>query len=84
MLLIKPMIWIPMTLIVMNLTQPRLLSWRIFPGMASDALTETETEITSDSNIIPYSQYLSETQQATVQNSNSSAQQGSALIFIYV
>ncbi|GKD24560.1 hypothetical protein Tco_1230774, partial [Tanacetum coccineum] len=35
----------------------------------SDALTEsndvsqTETEITSDSNIIPYSQYLSETQQ---------------------
>ncbi|GKB45016.1 hypothetical protein Tco_0889958, partial [Tanacetum coccineum] len=32
----------------------------------SDALTETETEITSDSNIIPYSQYLSETQQETV------------------
>ncbi|GJT36468.1 integrase, catalytic region, zinc finger, CCHC-type containing protein [Tanacetum coccineum] len=30
---------------------------------------------TSDSNIIPYSQYLSETQQGTVQNSNSSAQQ---------
>ncbi|GJS17127.1 hypothetical protein Tco_0411599, partial [Tanacetum coccineum] len=29
----------------------------------SDALTETETDITSDSNIIPYSQYLSETQQ---------------------
>ncbi|GKG36375.1 hypothetical protein Tco_0444053, partial [Tanacetum coccineum] len=27
----------------------------------------------SDSNIIPYSQYLSETQQETVQNSNSSA-----------
>ncbi|GJW21515.1 hypothetical protein Tco_0032137 [Tanacetum coccineum] len=32
----------------------------------SNALTETETEITSDSNIIPHSQYLSETQQATV------------------
>ncbi|GJY45277.1 hypothetical protein Tco_0434340 [Tanacetum coccineum] len=29
----------------------------------------------SDSNIIPYSQYLSETQQETVQNSNSSAHQ---------
>ncbi|GJS37532.1 hypothetical protein Tco_0535914 [Tanacetum coccineum] len=28
-------------------------------------------DITSDSNIIPYSQYLSETQQETVQNSNS-------------
>ncbi|GKF00851.1 hypothetical protein Tco_0027774, partial [Tanacetum coccineum] len=33
----------------------------------SDALTETETKITSDSNIIPYSQ------QETVQHSNSSA-----------
>ncbi|GJU68368.1 hypothetical protein Tco_1254627 [Tanacetum coccineum] len=38
----------------------------------SDALTESndvsqsETEITSDSNIIPYSQYLSEAQQETV------------------
>ncbi|GJW05485.1 hypothetical protein Tco_1564341 [Tanacetum coccineum] len=31
-----------------------------------DAITETEPEITSDSNIIPYSQYLSETQQETV------------------
>ncbi|GKC34436.1 hypothetical protein Tco_1046820, partial [Tanacetum coccineum] len=34
----------------------------------SDALTESETEITSDNNIIPYSQYLSEAQQETVQN----------------
>ncbi|GKA94312.1 retrovirus-related pol polyprotein from transposon TNT 1-94, partial [Tanacetum coccineum] len=32
----------------------------------SDALIETETEITSDSNIISYSQYLSEAQQETV------------------
>ncbi|GKC06114.1 hypothetical protein Tco_0997724 [Tanacetum coccineum] len=32
----------------------------------SDALTEIETEITSDSNIIHYSQYLSETQQETI------------------
>ncbi|GJX22369.1 hypothetical protein Tco_0226814 [Tanacetum coccineum] len=39
------------------------------------ALTESETDIISDSNIIPYSQYLSETQQETVQNSNSYAQQ---------
>ncbi|GJU65879.1 retrovirus-related pol polyprotein from transposon TNT 1-94 [Tanacetum coccineum] len=35
---------------------------------------QTATEITSDSNIIPYSQFLSKTQQETVQNSNSSAQ----------
>ncbi|GJS87947.1 hypothetical protein Tco_0770583 [Tanacetum coccineum] len=34
MLLIKLMIWMPMTLIVMNSTQPRLLLWRICPGMA--------------------------------------------------
>ncbi|GJT28224.1 hypothetical protein Tco_0908499 [Tanacetum coccineum] len=43
-----------------------LLSWRIFPGMAHDALTKSETCITSDSNIIPYYQYLSEAQQETV------------------
>ncbi|GKC49909.1 integrase, catalytic region, zinc finger, CCHC-type containing protein, partial [Tanacetum coccineum] len=45
----------------------------------SDALTESsvmnhsETGITSDSNIIPYSQYVKESRQAAVQNSNSSA-----------
>ncbi|GJR99934.1 hypothetical protein Tco_0316443 [Tanacetum coccineum] len=49
----------------------------------SDALTETETEITSDSNIIPYSQYLSETQQETVQNSNSSAQQDVLILSMF-
>ncbi|GJY58072.1 hypothetical protein Tco_0457964, partial [Tanacetum coccineum] len=41
----------------------------------SNDVSQTETDITSDSNIIPYSQYLSEAQQETVQNSNSSAQQ---------
>ncbi|GKC63752.1 hypothetical protein Tco_1096350 [Tanacetum coccineum] len=35
----------------------------------------TDTEITSDSNIIPYSQYLQETQQANVQDTNLQAQQ---------
>ncbi|GJR10485.1 retrovirus-related pol polyprotein from transposon TNT 1-94 [Tanacetum coccineum] len=49
----------------------------------SDALIETETEITSDSNIIPYSQYLSETQQETVQNSNSSAQQDVLILSMF-
>ncbi|GJT78972.1 ribonuclease H-like domain-containing protein [Tanacetum coccineum] len=42
-----------------------------------------KTDITSDSNIIPYSQYLSETQQETVQNSNSSAQQDVLILSIY-
>ncbi|GJV36731.1 hypothetical protein Tco_1409208 [Tanacetum coccineum] len=34
MLIIKPMIWMPMTSDCDELTQPRLLSWRIFQGMA--------------------------------------------------
>ncbi|GJU22706.1 hypothetical protein Tco_1156048 [Tanacetum coccineum] len=37
----------------------------------SNDVSQSETEITSDSNIIPYSQYLSEAQQETVQNPNS-------------
>ncbi|GJS56072.1 retrovirus-related pol polyprotein from transposon TNT 1-94, partial [Tanacetum coccineum] len=49
----------------------------------SDALTESETEITSDSNIIPYSQYLSEAQQETVQNPNSSAQQDVLILSMF-
>ncbi|GJV73761.1 hypothetical protein Tco_1493756 [Tanacetum coccineum] len=41
----------------------------------SSVVNHSETEITSDSNIIPYSQYVTESQQTTIQNSNSSAQQ---------
>ncbi|GJZ52214.1 retrovirus-related pol polyprotein from transposon TNT 1-94 [Tanacetum coccineum] len=48
----------------------------------SNDVDQSETEITSDSNIIPYSQYLSETQQETVQNSNSSAQQDALILSI--
>nr|GEX71665.1 hypothetical protein [Tanacetum cinerariifolium] len=44
----------------------------------SDVLAETE--ITSDSNIIPYSHYVKETQQAAVQNSCSSAQQDELIL----
>ncbi|GJZ19652.1 retrovirus-related pol polyprotein from transposon TNT 1-94 [Tanacetum coccineum] len=36
----------------------------------------------SDSNIIPYSQYVIESQQATVQNSNSSAQQDALILSV--
>ncbi|GJU61968.1 hypothetical protein Tco_1243803 [Tanacetum coccineum] len=49
----------------------------------SNDLSQTETEITSDSNIILYSQYLSETQQETVQNSNSSAQQDVLILYMF-
>ncbi|GJU22614.1 retrovirus-related pol polyprotein from transposon TNT 1-94 [Tanacetum coccineum] len=46
----------------------------------SNVVNHSETEITSDSNIIPYSQYVIESQQATVQNSNSSAQQDALIL----
>ncbi|GJT28715.1 hypothetical protein Tco_0908990 [Tanacetum coccineum] len=49
----------------------------------SNDVSQTKTEITSDSNIIPYSQYLSETQQETVQNSNSSAQQDVLILSMF-
>ncbi|GJR78994.1 hypothetical protein Tco_0149779 [Tanacetum coccineum] len=41
----------------------------------SNVVTHSKTKITSDSNIIPYSQYVIELQQVAVQNSNSSTQQ---------
>ncbi|GKA43771.1 hypothetical protein Tco_0736495, partial [Tanacetum coccineum] len=49
----------------------------------SNDVSQTETGITSDSNIIPYSQYLSETQQETVQNFNSSAQQDVLILSMF-
>ncbi|GKD24726.1 hypothetical protein Tco_1230940 [Tanacetum coccineum] len=48
----------------------------------SNVVNHSETEITSDSNIIPYSQYVIESQQAAVQNSNSSAQQDALLLSV--
>ncbi|GJT81612.1 retrovirus-related pol polyprotein from transposon TNT 1-94 [Tanacetum coccineum] len=42
----------------------------------------TDNEISSDSNIIPYSQYLQETQQTTVQDSNLQAQQDSMILSV--
>ncbi|GJT25081.1 retrovirus-related pol polyprotein from transposon TNT 1-94 [Tanacetum coccineum] len=49
----------------------------------SNDASQSETEITSDSNIIPYSQYLSEAQQETVQNPNSSAQQDVLILSMF-
>ncbi|GKE40388.1 hypothetical protein Tco_1463793 [Tanacetum coccineum] len=48
----------------------------------SNVVNHSETEITSDSNIIPYSQYVSESQQATVHNSNTSAQQDALILSV--
>ncbi|GKA48765.1 hypothetical protein Tco_0741723 [Tanacetum coccineum] len=48
----------------------------------SNVVNHSETEITSDSNIIPYSQYLIESQQLAIQNSNSSAQQDALILSV--
>ncbi|GJW10843.1 hypothetical protein Tco_1576670 [Tanacetum coccineum] len=45
-----------------------------------NVVNHSETEITSDSNIIPYSQYVTESQQESVQNSNSSVQQDALIL----
>ncbi|GJZ86560.1 hypothetical protein Tco_0658170 [Tanacetum coccineum] len=48
----------------------------------SNVVNHSETKITSDSNIIPYSQYVIESQQVTVQNSNSSAEQDDLILSV--
>ncbi|GJY85210.1 integrase, catalytic region, zinc finger, CCHC-type containing protein [Tanacetum coccineum] len=48
----------------------------------SNVVNHSETKITSDSNIITYSQYLIESQQVAVQNSNSSAQQDDLILYV--
>ncbi|GJR72450.1 retrovirus-related pol polyprotein from transposon TNT 1-94 [Tanacetum coccineum] len=48
----------------------------------SNVVNYSETKITSDRNIIPYSQYVTESQQAAVRNSNSSAQQDALILSV--
>nr|GEX37741.1 integrase, catalytic region, zinc finger, CCHC-type, peptidase aspartic, catalytic [Tanacetum cinerariifolium] len=48
----------------------------------SNIMYHSETEIASDSNIIPYSQYMSESQYAAVQNSNFPTQQDALYLFM--
>nr|GEV01371.1 hypothetical protein [Tanacetum cinerariifolium] len=48
----------------------------------SNIMNQSETKITSDSNIIPYSQYVSESQYVVVQNSNFSAQQDELILSV--
>ncbi|GKC33328.1 hypothetical protein Tco_1040622 [Tanacetum coccineum] len=48
----------------------------------SNVMNHSETKITSDSNIIPYSQYVIESQQAAIQNSNSSTQQDALILYV--
>ncbi|GJT12069.1 retrovirus-related pol polyprotein from transposon TNT 1-94 [Tanacetum coccineum] len=46
----------------------------------SNVVNHSETKITSDSNIIPYSQYVTESQHVVVQNSNSFVQQDALIL----
>nr|GEU47408.1 hypothetical protein [Tanacetum cinerariifolium] len=46
----------------------------------SNVVNQSKTEITGDSNIIPYSQYVIESQQAAVQNSKTSIQQDALIL----
>ncbi|GJY77420.1 hypothetical protein Tco_0482536 [Tanacetum coccineum] len=48
----------------------------------SSVVNNSNSEITNDSNIIPYSQYMKESQQVAVQNSNSSAQQDALILSV--
>nr|GEX62591.1 hypothetical protein [Tanacetum cinerariifolium] len=48
----------------------------------SNILNQSETEITSDSNIISYSQYMKESQYTTVQNSSLHAQQDDLILSV--
>nr|GEV10180.1 hypothetical protein [Tanacetum cinerariifolium] len=48
----------------------------------SNILNHSETEITRDSNIISYSQYMNESQYITVQNSSSPAQQDDLILSV--
>ncbi|GJS29253.1 retrovirus-related pol polyprotein from transposon TNT 1-94 [Tanacetum coccineum] len=49
----------------------------------SQFVEHLENKIHGDSNIIPYSQYLIETQNAAVQDTNSSAQQDAIILFMF-
>nr|GEY24584.1 hypothetical protein [Tanacetum cinerariifolium] len=46
----------------------------------SSVVNHSNTEITSDNDIIPYSQYMTESQQTDIQNSNSFAQQDALIL----
>nr|GEX13346.1 integrase, catalytic region, zinc finger, CCHC-type, peptidase aspartic, catalytic [Tanacetum cinerariifolium] len=48
----------------------------------SNIKNQSDTEITSDSNIILYSQYMNESQNATVQNSSFPAQQDDLILYV--
>ncbi|GKE82599.1 hypothetical protein Tco_1552599, partial [Tanacetum coccineum] len=68
-----------------DLSSAQAVLWPTFPTMdfkQSPVMDFIDNKISNDSNIIPYSQYLQETQQATVQDTNLQAQQDSMILSV--
>ncbi|GKF31286.1 hypothetical protein Tco_0101084, partial [Tanacetum coccineum] len=85
MLLSRLRISILMILIVMISRLHKRFLWPTFPTMDFEQLLVmdfTNNKISSDSNIIQYSQYLQETQLATVQDTNLQEQQDSMILSV--
>ncbi|GJZ35055.1 hypothetical protein Tco_0580872 [Tanacetum coccineum] len=55
---------------------------QVMPSFEQSNVVNQSDEITNDNNIIPYSQYVTESQKAVVQNSNSSAQQNALILSV--
>ncbi|GKE26001.1 hypothetical protein Tco_1441385 [Tanacetum coccineum] len=78
-------ILILMILTVMISRIQKRFSWPTFPTMdfeQTPTMDFTDNEIHSNSNIIPYSQYLQETQLINVQDTNLQAQQDSMILSV--
>ncbi|GKF15258.1 hypothetical protein Tco_0056720, partial [Tanacetum coccineum] len=53
---------------------------QVMPSFELSNVVNQSDKITNDSNVIPYSQYVTESQQAAVQNSNSFVQQDALIL----
>nr|GEW09054.1 hypothetical protein [Tanacetum cinerariifolium] len=70
------------TNIILQGLPPKVYALVMSSSEQSSVVSHSETKITSDRNIIPYSQYVDETQQAAVTNSNASAQQDALILSV--
>ncbi|GJW38767.1 hypothetical protein Tco_0064612 [Tanacetum coccineum] len=84
----QEMMWKHMTRIALNSTPTMVAlmdNYLTMPRPSSEQSSDvnhSETKITSDRNIMLYSQYVHETQQTAVQNLNSSAQQDTLILSV--
>ncbi|GJS92760.1 integrase, catalytic region, zinc finger, CCHC-type containing protein [Tanacetum coccineum] len=64
-------------------TSLKKLKYHLVHSEQTHLVNYLENEITSDSNIIPYSQYLLETKNAAVQDTNSFVQNDAMILFVF-